>query len=169
MRAALGRLSSAGTGYTPGRGPEPALTSARRTRPAVCSIPPRPSCSPAGSWPEEQHWQRDLTRKAKTGVTRRGTHPGEVKGARGDPFPKTEAAGKRARRALPRDTSAAPPSRGRSGAGALRVRLALCGSGSSLRPVRPSLLPGLQSVSASARPGTCPPRHQLLVREGAGV
>lgn len=44
----------------PGCGPGPALASARRKRPAVCSTPPRPSCSLAGSWPEERHWRRDL-------------------------------------------------------------------------------------------------------------
>lgn len=43
----------------PGCGPELALMSARRKRPAVCNIPPRPLCSPAGSWPEERRWPRD--------------------------------------------------------------------------------------------------------------
>lgn len=53
------------TGYRPGCGPELALMSARRKRPAVCNIPPRPLCSPAGSWPEERRWPRDLMRKGK--------------------------------------------------------------------------------------------------------
>lgn len=68
----LGSLGSAGISYTPGCGPELALTSARRKRPAVCNIPPRPLCSPVGSWPEEQHWQRDLMDEGKNGVIRSG-------------------------------------------------------------------------------------------------
>lgn len=51
--------------YRPGCGPEPALVSARSRRPAVCSTLPRPSCSPAGSSPEKQHWQHDLQEKGK--------------------------------------------------------------------------------------------------------
>lgn len=55
-----------GTGYRPGCGPEPALNSARRWRPAACSIPPRPSSSLVGSWPEGQHWWYDLDDKEET-------------------------------------------------------------------------------------------------------
>lgn len=68
----LGSLGSAGIRYTPGCGPELALMSARRKRPAVCNIPPRPLCSPVGSWPGEQHWQRDLMDEGKKGVIRSG-------------------------------------------------------------------------------------------------
>lgn len=62
-----GRSRSARPGYTPGCGPGPALASAHRKRPAVCSTPPRPSCSLAGSWPEERHWRRDLKAKETRG------------------------------------------------------------------------------------------------------
>lgn len=60
-----------GTGYRPGCGPEPALKSARRWRPAACSTPPRPSSSLVGSWPEGQHWWYDLDDKEETIVTER--------------------------------------------------------------------------------------------------
>lgn len=57
-----------GTGYRPGCGPEPALKSAHRRRPAACSTQPRPSCSLGGSWPVGQHWWDDLEDKEQTGV-----------------------------------------------------------------------------------------------------
>ena len=58
--------ASLARGYRPGWGPEPALTSARRRRPAAGSTPPRPWCSPAGCWPEAQRWRRDLMGKAES-------------------------------------------------------------------------------------------------------
>lgn len=59
----LGGIMVLGTGYRPGCGPEPALKSARRRRPAACSTQPRPSCSLVGSWPVGQHWWCDLESK----------------------------------------------------------------------------------------------------------
>lgn len=56
--------ASLAMGYRPGWGPAPALTSARRRRPAAGSTPPRPWCSPAGCWPEARRWRRDLMGKA---------------------------------------------------------------------------------------------------------
>lgn len=82
-------LSFAGSGragYTPGCGPELALASARRRRPAVGSTPPRPSCSLAGSWPEERHWQRDLMDEGKDRAHQGGVTLSGVKDTGRDPF-----------------------------------------------------------------------------------
>ena len=57
--------ASRAIGYRPGWGPAPALTSARRRRPAAGSTPPRPWCSPVGCWPGARRWRRDLTGKAE--------------------------------------------------------------------------------------------------------
>lgn len=68
----LGGITALGTGYRPGCGPEPALKSARRRRPAACSTQPRPSCSLEGSWPVGQHWWYDLEDKEQTSYGRGG-------------------------------------------------------------------------------------------------
>lgn len=75
--------------------------SARRKRPAVCNIPPRPSCSLVGSWPEEQHWRRDLTDGGKNRSYKEwGTHSDGVMGAWRDPFLKVLKRLEEARNAL---------------------------------------------------------------------
>lgn len=89
--------------YRPGCGPELALTSARRKPPAVCNIPPRPLCSPAGSWPEEQRWRRDLMTKESTGVIGGGDVSEEVKDAVSleESLPKDGGSWKKSQCALP--------------------------------------------------------------------
>lgn len=80
-----------GTGYRPGCGPEPALKSVRRRRPAACSTPPRPSCSLVGSWPEGQHWWYDLDDKEETEL-QKGEEMGGPSQAGRHLFPLTAAA-----------------------------------------------------------------------------
>lgn len=141
-------------GYRPGCGPEPALMSARRTRPAVCNTPPRPLCSPAGSWPEERRWRRDLMDKAKQGYWEQGRACGRQRHRQPGRIPSQSLGGIRDKRPM-LTLSLQTPQRAAPGllcpsTAAESAVISLSSAGPRSTPTRPSCLSSLSRITFSA-------------------